>query len=86
MKRYTHIKHRVELTSTGTAPNCKPLLRVFRAGQEKPLFELELGDFCGCAQWFYEGYLRHDLEMQPTSSRYKRLLKRGRRGLGYSYP
>jgi len=43
-------------------------------------------DFLSLAQQFYKLYLLIELDTGYRTKEYDRLLKRGRKGLGYSYP
>jgi hypothetical protein len=43
-------------------------------------------DFLSLAQQAFKMYLLVELETGYNTTQYKRLLKRGRKGLGYSYP
>ena len=85
-KSFKYSKTQCDVCSTGNYPNSRAVLRVFKAGSDTLLATIELGGFCECAQMFYEGYLQHDLGLPRASDEFRRLLKRGRKGLGYSYP
>lgn len=91
MKNYPKSKYRSELHHTGSAPNCVAVLHVFKHGDfacegREPAAIIELGDFSSLALWAYEGELQHNLGLNRQEPKFKRLLKRGRKGLGYSYP
>ncbi len=43
-------------------------------------------DFLSVAQMFYKAYLLVELDTGYNTKTYERLLRRGRKGLGYSYP
>lgn len=43
-------------------------------------------EFLSVAQMFYKAYLLVELDTGYNTTRYKQLLKRGRKGLGFSYP
>jgi hypothetical protein len=43
-------------------------------------------DFLSIAQMFYKAYLLVQLDTGYKTKTYNRLIKKGRKGLGYSYP
>jgi len=80
---------RAELHATGGGPpNKRPVLRFFDCRyQDQPLVcEAELGDFTGCALWFYKAELLHNYGYAPDSPACKHKIKNVRKALGYSYP
>lgn len=80
--------HRIELHSTGKAPNANAVLKVFDCSQdEQPqVAEIELGDFLSWAQYLFEGELRFNDGMDRHERKYKSQVKRVRKALGYTYP
>ena len=71
------IGERVELHSVTPGVNPKPELRIFDPDTDELLATVRLPDFLACARWFYEGYLKHELGLDPTSKEFNSLLKVG---------
>ncbi len=87
VRRFPYGKAVIEVHASDASPLSKrPLLKVFAAGSYSPVVELELSDFCGMAQTFFELELTENLGQSRDSAYFKRRVKALRKALGYSYP
>lgn len=79
--------HKVEISTNGDkAPNAKPLLVMTNRITGDVDGEIELSSFLSVAQHLFELEAQHNLEQKPGSKRFRQLVIRCRKGLGFSYP
>jgi hypothetical protein len=63
------------------------VLKVYEGGTTDLIATVNIGDPCSAAQACYEyGYPEATLGLERGSRRYATLLRRARKGLGYTYP
>lgn len=83
----TDTTHRIVISvNSAAAPSAKPLIVCTNRKTGKVDCEIELSSFVGVAQELFEMEAEHNLGQKRESRRFKQLVTRCRKGLGFSYP